>query len=277
MKIVANANFGMVGIVLRKMMKDLPIEIIELDFEPDGSFPKGKPDPLIEERRKETQDLIKKEKADLGVSWDADADRFFVFDEKGEFVDSYYLVGILAEHILKQNPKQKVIGDCRLIWAVRDTVEKAGGQYIVMKPGHAFIKDRMRQEDCLFAGENTGHFYYRDNFYADNGLIPFLQILEILSQSGQKMSALAKPYRKNYPVSGEINTKVKDKDKVIQEAEKKYNDGQIDHIDGVSVEYKDWRFNLRKSNTEPVIRLNVEAKSKRKVDKKVKELLEIIK
>jgi phosphomannomutase len=277
MKIVANANFGMVGIVLRKMMKDLPVEIIELDFQPDGSFPKGKPDPLIEERRKETQELIIKEKADLGVAWDADADRFFVFDEKAEFVDSYYLVAILAEYFLKENPGQKIIGDNRLIWAVKDTVEKSGGTYLVNKPGHAFIKDRMRQEDCFFAGENTGHFYFKDNYYADNGLIPFLVILEILSQSGQSMSELAMSYRQNYPVSGEINKEVEDKDKILKLAEKKYKDGQIDHIDGVSVEYKDWRFSLRKSNTEPVIRLNVEAKSQKLVEQKVKELLEIIK
>lgn len=278
-KIVADANFGMAGVVLKKMMAGLPVEIIELNFEPDGSFPKGRPDPMIPARREEVEELVRKEKADLGVAWDGDADRFFVFDENGKFINGYYLVAILAKYYLTKNKGAKIIGDVRLQWAIRDLAQELGGQYLVNKPGHSFIKDRMRKEDVIFAGENSGHFYFKDNFYADNGMIPFLIILEILSRSGKPMSEIADEYRQKYFISGEINKEVKDKDKdkVLKLVEKQYKDGKIEKIDGVSVEFADWRFNLRKSNTEPVIRLNIEAKTQELVDKKVKELLELIK
>ncbi len=278
MKIVANANFGMAGVAINKILEDIPVEIVPLDFEPNGNFPKGRPDPMILERRKETEELVISAKADLGVAWDADADRCFLFDENGEYVDNYYLTAILAELFLeKSHKKEKIILDPRQYWAVADTVAKAGGESIMNKVGHAFIKDRMRKENVLFAGEITGHFYFRDNFFCDNGMIPLLLILEKLSQEGIKLSELADPFRKKYFISGEINTKVNDPDVVLKNAEAKYSDGEILHIDGVSVEYKDWRFNLRKSNTEPLIRLNVEAKSQALVDEKVKELLTLIK
>jgi len=277
MKIVADANFGMAGVVLKKMLADLPVEIVPLNFQPDGNFPKGRPDPMIAERRNEVAALIKNEKPDFGVAWDGDADRIFIFDENAEYVDNYFLTAILAKYFLEKFPKSKIISENRLIWAISDAVKELGGKHIINKPGHAFIKDRLRKEKAVFAGEITGHYYFRDNFYCDNGMIPLLLVLEILSQQGVKMSELAKPYREKYFISGEINTSVNDPDVVIKNAEEKYSDGKIDHIDGVSVEYSDWRFNLRKSNTEPLIRLNVEAKNQALVEKKVKELLKLIK
>ena len=277
MKIVANANFGMAGIVLKKILADLPIEIVPLNFEPDGNFPKGRPDPMIPANRQETETLVKSSAATLGVAWDADADRCFIFDEHGEYVDGYYLTAILAEYFLKKNPGEKIISDPRLIWAIKDTVLGNKGIYLVNKPGHAFIKDRLRAENAIFAGETSGHFYFRDNFFCDNGMIPFLIVLEILNKADIKMSELVKPYRNKYFISGEINKKVKDQDKILKAAEKKYKDGKVEFVDGLSVEYSDWRFNLRKSNTEPLIRLNVEAKSQELVDEKTEELLAIIK
>ncbi|MCX6745695.1 MAG: phosphomannomutase/phosphoglucomutase [Candidatus Parcubacteria bacterium] len=277
MKIVADANFGMAGVALNKILEFLPVEIVPLNFHPDGHFPKGKPDPLIPERRKEISDLVKSEKANLGVAWDGDADRCFIFDENGDFVEGYFLTAILAEYLLKKKPKEKVISGPRLTWAVEDAVKKMGGKLLLNRPGHAFFKDRMRKEKAFFAGEMSGHYYFRDNFYADNGMIPLLLILERLSKEGIKMSDLAKPYRERYFISGEINQTVTDPDIILTNVEKKYSKGKIEHIDGVSVEFKDWRFNLRKSNTEPLIRLNVEAKSQDLIDEKVKELLKLIK
>jgi len=278
MKIVANANFGMAGVVVNKILADLPIEIIPLDFEPDGNFPKGRPDPMLAERRLETEELVRSSNVDLGVAWDADADRCFIFDENGEFIDGYYLTAILAGVMLEKfgRESKKIIYDPRLTWAVEDTIKKVGGQALINKPGHAFIKDRMRKEDALFAGETSGHYYFRDNFYCDNGMIPLLLILQELSKKGIKMSELAKPYREKYFISGEINRTVKNSDKVLKLAKKKYKGGKFEITDGISVEFADWRFNLRKSNTEPLIRLNVEARSQALVDEKVRELLEIL-
>ncbi|MCX6744804.1 MAG: phosphomannomutase/phosphoglucomutase [Candidatus Parcubacteria bacterium] len=278
MKIVANANFGMAGVAVNKILEFIPVEIVPLDFEPNGNFPKGRPDPMIPDRRKETEELVRAEKADLGVAWDADADRIFLFDENGEYVDNYFLSAILAKFFLaKSQAKEKIIMDPRQYWAVKETVAQAGGESIMNKVGHALIKDGMRKNNVLFAGEITGHFYFRDNFFCDNGMIPLLIILEMLSNSGQKMSDLAKNFREKYFISGELNQTVADPDEVIRQAQQKYQDGKVDLIDGVGVEYDDWRFNLRKSNTEPLIRLNVEAKSQTLVDKRVKELLTLIK
>jgi phosphomannomutase len=277
LKIVADANFGMAGVALNKILEFLPVEIVPLNFKPDGSFPKGRPDPMIAERKNEVEALIKSEKPDFGVAWDGDADRIFIFDENAEYVDNYFLTAILAKYFLEKFPNSKIISENRLIWAIRDAVKESGGNHIINKPGHAFIKDRLRKENAVFAGEITGHYYFRDNFYCDNGMIPLLIVLEILSKENIKTSELVKPYREKYFISGEINTSVNDPDVVIKNAEEKYKDGNVDHIDGVSVEFDDWRFNLRKSNTEPLIRLNVEAKSQGLVDEKVKELMELIK
>ncbi len=289
LKILANANFGMAGVALNKILKDLPIEIVPLDFEPNGNFPKGRPDPMLPERRQETEELVRKEKADLGVAWDADADRIFLFDENGQYIDNYFLSAILDKILLERSKKkEKVIYDPRQNWAVIDTIKAMGGEPIINKVGHAFIKDRLREENALCAGEITGHFYFRDNFYCDNGMIPLLLILEKLSRENIKASDLAKPFLSKYFFSQEINQPITAAaDKILAEIEKKYKDpsyakasegrGEILHVDGLSVEYADWRFNLRKSNTEPLIRLNVEAKSQELVEEKVGELLELIK
>lgn len=278
-KIVANPNFGMAGKVLEKISKSIPIEIVPLNFEPDGSFPKGRPDPLIPENRDETIALIKESSADLGVAWDADADRFYFFDENGEFVDGYFVTAILSEIILEKHPGAKIISDPRQIWAIQEIVNKNGGTLILNKAGHSFIKERMIKEDAVFAGEMSGHYYFKypNDTYYDNGMIPFFIVLEKLSVGDKKLSQLSKDYRETYFISGEINSEVADPIEIINEVENKYKDGRIEHIDGLSVEYSNWRFNLRPSNTESLLRLNVEAKTKDLMEEKRDEILKLIK
>ncbi len=232
---------------------------------------------MIPENRTETEQLIRDSKADLGIAWDADADRCFFFDENGEFVDGYYVTAILAELMLKRDPDAAIIYDPRQIWAIQDKLSALGGRPVVNKAGHTFIKEAMRRENAVFGGEMSAHYYFRDNFYCDNGQIPALLILEYLSTSGLKLSEIAKPYRDNYHISGEINNPVKDVATTIAEIEAKYSDGQISKIDGLSVEYEDWRFNVRPSNTEPIVRLNVESKKAELCQEKTAEILEIIK
>jgi len=261
LRVVANANFGMAGIVVQRMIAKgkLPLEIKPLNFEPDGTFPKGRPDPLVPENRGETSDLVKATNADFAVSWDADADRCFFFDEHGDFIDGYYIVALLASIMLRTHPGGKVIIDPRMVFATRKAIQDAGGTPIMNKVGHAFIKERMRKEDAIFAGENSAHLYFKDNYYCDNGMIPFLLILQELSITGKKMSELVKPWTDAVKVSGEINFTVKDVKAVIAEITKKFIDGEQNTIDGLSVEYPHGRFNVRGSNTEPLLRLNVEA------------------
>ncbi|MBI4281290.1 phosphomannomutase/phosphoglucomutase [Candidatus Uhrbacteria bacterium] len=277
-RIVANANFGMAGNVLARLIErgKLPITVMPLDFEPNGAFPKGKPDPLIPERRQETEALVRKEKSDFGVAWDADADRCFFFDERGDFVEGYYTISLLATYLLARHPKEPMIYDVRFTWASRDTITAEGGVPIMMKPGHSFIKDRIQKEHALFAGENSGHYYFRDFFGVDSGMVPFLLLLDMLSQTAQPLSALADVYRTTYPMSGEVNSRVADADAIMHAVEKHYHDGTIEKIDGLSVEYPEWRFNLRKSNTEPLLRLCVEAKTDVRMKEKTGELLALI-
>lgn len=277
-RIVANANFGMAGRVLERLIArgKLPVTVTPLDFEPDGAFPKGKPDPLIPERREETAQVMRKEKPDFGVTWDADADRCFFYDEKGEFVDGYYTLCILAEYLLRIHPGESVIYDVRQTWASFDTITRGGGKPIMMKPGHSFIKDRMRKEHALFAGENSGHYYFRDFFGVDSGMVPFLLLLDILTKSDKTLSAMADAYRKKYPTSGEVNSKVADVRKIMALVEERYHDGTIEKIDGISVEYPEWRFNIRSSNTEPLLRLNLEAKTDALMKEKTAEVLALI-
>jgi phosphomannomutase len=276
-KIVAN---GMFGPALQNVFKmNLPIELVPINEIPDGNFPKGQPDPLQEQNRIETVDLIKKEKPDMGVAWDADADRFFLFDENGRFVPGYYVTAFLGEYFVKKQPGSKVIYDPRLTWATIHRVTEAGGTPLINKAGHSFIKERMRAEDAIFAGEMSGHFYFRGFYYADNGLIPFLILLEILSETGKKVSELFDPLFAKYFISGELNTKLASQDMVqpiLEKIEKVYTDGKIEKVDGISIEYKDWRANIRGSNTEPVIRLNVEADTDELMKQKKDELLKLI-
>jgi phosphomannomutase len=278
LKVVISANFGLAGVVVNKMLEKIPakIEATYLDSEPNGDFPKGRPDPLIKERQTETSELVKLTESDFGCSWDADADRCFFFDEKGNFIEGYFIVGLLAKEILKNNKDGKILYDPRLIWATIETVKNEGGIPIQTKAGHAFIKDRMRKEDAVFAGEMSAHYYFKDYWYADCGMIPFVMMLEILSVSGRKLSEILSPMTNKYFVSGEINNEVKDIPALLAEAENKYSDGKIDKTDGLGVEYSSWRFNLRGSNTEPKIRLNVESTDKKLMEQKRDEILSLI-
>ncbi len=262
LKIVANNNFGASGPLAKQLLEKLnaPVELIELNFTPDGSFPKGRPDPLIAENRAETSILVRDHGADLAVSWDADGDRCYIADENGEFIEGCHLTALLAEHLLKKSPGKKVIYDPRNVWAVEGTVKAAGGTPILNKVGHTFIKNRMKQEGALFAGEMSGHFYYQSFWNADNGLLTFLTFLELLAQSGKKVSELVAPLRQEYFMSGEINFRVVDPKAATETVMEEFGDGQVDKTDGVSVDHGDWRFNLRSSNTEPLLRLNVEAR-----------------
>lgn len=272
MKVVVNPNFGASGAAIQKVADYFGIELVKINFEPDGAFPKGKPDPLMEENREETVSLIKKTEPNLGVTWDADADRVFFYDEEGKFIYPYYISGIMIEYFLKRNPGATVLADSRLRWMPKELVEKRGGQLIINKAGHSFIKERMRKEDAVYGAETSAHYYFKDLWYTDNGLVPFIILLEVLSKSDKKLSELVKGYKEKYPISGEQNYEVKSVRNVLDKIKDKYSDGEFDDIDGVSVEYSDWRFNLRGSNTEPVIRLNIEAKSKELVEEKLEEL-----
>ncbi len=276
-KVVVNCGNGCVGPALDALEKYLPVEMIKIFPEPDSNFPNGVPNPLLPENRQPTIDAIKKNNADLGVAWDGDYDRCFFFDEEGNFIEGYYIVGLLAKSILKLNPREKIVHDPRLIWNTVDVVKKAGGEAVVSKSGHAFIKQKMREVNSIYGGEMSAHHYFRDNFYSDSGLIPFVLILQLMSDEQSKLSNLVGEMIKSYPCSGEINSTVSDPASKIDALKAKYYDGLLDELDGVSVEYPDWRFNIRMSNTEPLLRLNVESKKNEKLmKKKTEELLNLI-
>ncbi|MEW5766500.1 MAG: phosphomannomutase/phosphoglucomutase [bacterium] len=275
-KVVLNGGNGVAGDIISQIIEHLPIQSIPIYFEPDGTFPRGEPNPLLPKNRTETIEKVKEEKADLGVAWDGDADRCFFIDEKGNFIEGYFITALLAETLLKKHPGEKIIFDPRLTWANIEVVKENRGIPIINKSGHAFFKERMRQENALFAGEMSAHFYFRENYFADNGIIPFLLILELMSTSGKSLSDLLKPLMSKYFISGEINRRVEDGAAKLKEIEGRYQDGKVEHIDGLSVEFPDWRFNLRVSNTEPLIRLNVEARSRKIMEEKRDELLEML-
>ena len=276
-KVVVNAGNGCAGLALNALEKDLPIEMIKIFNEPDSNFPNGVPNPLLIQNRKPSIDAILQNKADLGVAWDGDYDRCFFFDEKGNFIEGYYIVGLLAKSILKNNPGGKIVHDPRLTWNTLDIVKEFGGQAVVSKSGHAFIKQKMREVNSVYGGEMSAHHYFRDNAYSDSGMIPFVLILQLMSEENKPFSQLVEEMIAAYPCSGEINSEIADPAGKIKEIEKKYSDGKIDKLDGLSVEYDNWRFNLRMSNTEPIIRLNVEAKGSIKLmEEKTKELLDLI-
>ena len=277
LKVVVNAGNGCVGPALNTIENKLPIKMIKVFFEPDSKFPNGVPNPLLPENRKSTIEAVIKNEADLGVAWDGDYDRCFFFDEHGNFIDGYYIVGLLAKSILKNNPGEKIVHDPRLVWNTYDVVKKAGGEPVVSKSGHAYIKAKMREVNAIYGGEMSAHHYFRENAYSDSGMIPFLLVLQLISEENKKFSELVGEMIKNYPCSGEINSTIDEPAKKIIELEDKYSDGKIDKLDGLSVEYDDWRFNLRMSNTEPIVRLNVESRSNEKLmKKKTKELLKQI-
>ena len=278
-KIVGHGNCGFQAKVLERIIEigKLPIEFSSIYGEPDGTFPipHGHPNPLIPENRREIIDEVVKQKADVGVSWDADGDRCFFIDEKGNFIEGYFTTAVLAKQLL-QNKSGKVIIDPRLIWASVDTIREAGGIPIISKPGMTLIAARMKQENAIFAGEMSSHFYFPETFYRDIGILPLFKILELMGSSGKKLSEIYAPYLAKYFTPGELNFTVANKDEVIQLAEKKYGDGNIEHIDGLSVEYSDWRFNMRKSNTEPLLRLNIEARSQKLMEERRDEVIAFI-
>ena len=269
-KIVVNSGNGVAGHVIDRMENifnemNIPIEFVKLHHEPDGSFPNGIPNPLLPENRKPTIDMIKQSKADLAIAWDGDFDRCFFFDENGNFIDGYYIVGLLAEIFLEKHHGGKVIHDPRVLWNTQDLVRNAGGTPILSKTGHAFIKERMCKENAIYGGEMSGHHYFRDFWYCDSGMLPWLFVLEFLSSKGASISEIVKDRILRYPTSGEINRKLSDPKGAMRRIEMKYHAESlaVDKTDGLSMEFDEWRFNVRSSNTEAVVRLNVESKGNR--------------
>ncbi len=262
LKIVVNAGNGGAGLIINGLERHLPFQFIKIHHEPDGTFPHGIPNPLLPECREATAQAVREHGADLGLAWDGDFDRCFFFDETGRFIEGYYLVGLLAETLLARQPGAKIIHDPRLTWNTLDQVRAAGGVPVQSKTGHAFIKERMRQEDALYGGEMSAHHYFREFAYCDSGMIPWLLIAELLSQRNQPLSALVDARMQAFPCSGEINFRVVDAPAKLEEIRAAYADQQpaVDEMDGLSLEFADWRFNLRSSNTEPLLRLNVETR-----------------
>lgn len=262
LKLVVNAGNGGAGEVIDALEPLLPFEFIKLHHAPDGHFPNGVPNPLLPENRPATIEAIRTSGADLAIAWDGDFDRCFLFDETGAFIEGYYIVGLLAEAFLRKAPGSRIVHDPRLTWNTIDIVERLGGSPIQSKTGHAFIKERMRLEDALYGGEMSAHHYFRDFAYCDSGMIPWLLIAELLSRCGQPLAALVDARMQAFPCSGEINFRVADAPAKIREILAAYADQQpaLDETDGVGLEFPDWRFNLRTSNTEPLLRLNVETR-----------------
>ena len=277
--VVLDAGSGMAGLVAPRLFERLPCRVTTLCFEIDGTFPNHEANPLIEENRRDITAEVIRQKADIGIAWDGDADRCFFIDGSGEFISGDFVTALLAEAFLLKHPGSTIIYDLRASHAVRDTVAKYGGRALMNRVGHAFIKQRMRQEDGIFAGEVTGHYYFRDFYYADNGFIPALLILELMSKKNQSLRDLLQPYRERYFISGEINTKLgsmAEVPKKLAAIEERYKDAEIARLDGVSVDYPDWHFNVRASNTEPLLRLNLEAATPELMEKRRDEVLSVI-
>jgi phosphomannomutase len=278
LRVVVDAANGMAGAMLPPVLARLPVEVVRCYFEPDGTFPNHEPNPLLPENREFIVARTREEGADLGVAYDGDADRCFFVDDTGEFVPGDFVTALLAQAILAKEPGGKVIYDVRASRAVPKTIEDAGGVPLVNRVGHAFIKHRMRKEDAVFAGEVSAHYYFRDFWQADSGVVPFLLMLEVISRSGRRLSELLEPFRSRYFLTGEINTPVSDVALKIQELKERYaaEGGRITHLDGVSVDFDDWHFNVRPSNTEPLLRLNLEALSEPLLERKRDEVLQLI-
>ena len=277
--VVLDAGSGMGGLVAPALFDQLPCRTTRLCFTIDGTFPNHEANPLIEENRRDITAEVIRQKADVGIAWDGDADRCFFIDGDGEFVPGDFVTALLAEAFLLKHPGATIIYDLRASHAVRDTVAQYGGRALMNRVGHAFIKQRMRQENGIFAGEVTGHYYFRDYSYADNGFIPALLMLELMSTKKQSLRELLKPYRDKYFISGEINTRLANMTEVpkkLAAVEARYKDARIERVDGVSVEYPDWHLNVRGSNTEPLLRLNLEAKTPEMMEEKRDEVLRVI-
>lgn len=274
--VVADTANGMVGPILKQIYSQIPIKFIGLYLEPDGNLPNHGLDPLQPENRAELARRVVQEKADVGFAFDGDGDRFFVIDDRGEFIAGDYLTALLGQYFLEKSPGSKVLYDIRASWAVRDLITAAGGEAVYERVGHAFIKKRMATDNIIFGGEVTGHYYFRDFNYADSGVIPSLLILEMLSKKGVKLSSLVKPLEEKYFISGEINYQVSDAKAKISQLKAKYADGEQNELDGITVTYPDWHFNVRASNTEPLLRLNLEANTKELMEQKRDEVQTLI-
>jgi phosphomannomutase len=277
LKVVLDGGNGMAGPMVGPLLDKFPIEQVRTYWEPDGEFPDHEPNPLLPENRRFIIEKVRETRADLGIAWDGDADRCFFIDDTGEFVAGDFLTALLAESILRKEPGAMILYDVRASRAVRDVVERAGGRAEVNRVGHAFFKTRMRDTGAAFGGEVSGHYYFRDFYCADSGTLPALLILELLSVEGKALSELLEPLRSNYFISGEINTEVTDQDAKMREIEERYADGRISKLDGISVDYADWHFNVRPSNTEPLLRLNLESLvSREHMDQSLGEVLRVI-
>jgi phosphomannomutase len=276
LRVVIDAANGMAGVMLPPVLEHLPVDAVRWYFEPDGSFPNHEPNPLLPENREFIVRQVMEEGADLGVAFDGDADRCFFVDDTGEFVPGDFITALFAKSILEREPGAKILYDVRASWAVPETIERAGGIPLVNRVGHAFFKHRMREEGAVFGGEVSGHYYFRDFSQADSGVIPFLLMLELVSKRG-RLSEILKPYRERYFLTGELNTPVPDVALKLQELKARFGDeGKVSHLDGLSVDADDWHMNVRPSNTEPLLRLNLEALSPDVMERKRDEVLEVI-
>jgi phosphomannomutase len=277
LRVVIDGANGMAGPMLTPVLERLPVEAVRCHFEPDGTFPNHEPNPLLPENREFIVRKTREEEAELGVAFDGDADRCFFVDDTGEFVPGDFVTALLAEAILEKEGGGKVIYDVRASWAVPETILRAGGEPLVNRVGHAFIKHRMRKEGATFGGEVSGHYYFRDFSQADSGVVPFLLMLELISKKGRALSEILEPYRSRYFLTGELNTPVADVPLKLQELKERYaREGTVSHLDGISVEADDWHFNVRPSNTEPLLRLNLEARSQELMEQKRDEVLALI-
>jgi phosphomannomutase len=263
LRVVVNAGNGGAGLIVDALEPLLPFEFVRINNDPDGHFPHGVPNPMLEENRAATADLVRRSGADLGLAWDGDYDRCFFFDESGQFIEGYYLVGLLAEVFLKREPGARIVHDPRLTWNTLDIVRRNGGEAVLCKSGHAFIKAKMREVDAAYGGEMSAHHYFRRFSYCDSGMIPWLLVLAVMSQTGKPLSALVGERMRLFPASGEINRKLATDAKSILARVRAHYQGHADAVDltdGLSMEFSQWRFNLRGSNTEPLVRLNVESR-----------------
>lgn len=277
LRILANPGNGAAGLALDSLIPSLPLQFSRMNWEPDGHFPNGVPNPILEESRASTEAALREGSFDFGVAWDGDYDRCFFFDGDGHFIEGYYIVGLLAHALLVDNPHQTIIYDPRLYWNTLDIVGKLGGRAVVCKSGHAFIKEKMRAEDAVYGGEMSAHHYFRGHWYCDSGMIPLLLVANLVSSTGRSLGDLVGEMISKYPCSGEVNSTVPNVADVLERVQARYSDGEISLMDGLSVEYPEWRFNLRGSNTEPVIRLNVESRGDAALMRqKTQEILELV-
>ena len=277
LRVVIDAANGMGGVMLPPVLERLPIAAVPFFFEPDGTFPNHEPNPLLPENREFIVEQVRSERADLGVAFDGDADRCFFVDDTGEFVPGDFVTALLAESILEKEPGAKILYDVRASWAVPQTIERAGGVPLVNRVGHAFFKHRMREEGAVFGGEVSGHYYFQNFSRADSGVIPFLLMLELISKRGQKLSELLGAYRERYFITGELNTPVPDVAVKLEGLKERFGkEGRVSHLDGISIDAEDWHLNVRPSNTEPLLRLNLEARSQELMERKRDEVLALI-